>query len=149
MLLLSLDVVCSRSYIYIFFKSFSLFTVFNHFIYSNFRRPIVFFLLSETVRILILLFVLSLDLKILMFFLCVFEFWPVSSPSVELYLGILLDWVENLFFKALQRGAGPVAEWLSSSAPLQAAHCFVGSNPGRGHGTAHQATLRQCPTCHN
>ena len=46
-------------------------------------------------------------------------------------------------------GAGPVAEWLSSRAPLQAAQCFVGSNPGRGHGTAHQTTLRQRPTYHN
>ena len=46
-------------------------------------------------------------------------------------------------------GAGPVAEWLSSHAPLQAAQCFVGSNPGHEHGTAHQATLRQHPTCHN
>ena len=46
-------------------------------------------------------------------------------------------------------GAGPVAEWLSSRAPLQAAQCFVGSNPGRGHSTARQTTLRQRPTCHN
>ena len=46
-------------------------------------------------------------------------------------------------------GAGPVAEWLSSRAPLQAAQCFVGSNPGRGHGTTHQTTLRRHPTCHN
>ena len=46
-------------------------------------------------------------------------------------------------------GAGPVAEWLSSRSPLQAAQCFVGSNPGHGHGTAHQATLRQRSTCHN
>ena len=46
-------------------------------------------------------------------------------------------------------GAGPVAEWLSLRAPLQAAQCFVSSNPGRGHGTAHQTTLRQRPTCHN
>uniref|UniRef100_A0A9L0TR11 Ankyrin repeat and death domain containing 1B n=1 Tax=Equus caballus TaxID=9796 RepID=A0A9L0TR11_HORSE len=46
-------------------------------------------------------------------------------------------------------GAGPVAEWLGSRAPLQAAQCFVGSNPGRGHGTAHQTTLRRRPTCHN
>ena len=46
-------------------------------------------------------------------------------------------------------GAGPVAEWLSSRAPLQAAQCFVSSNPGRGHGTAHQTTLRQRPTCRN
>ena len=50
--------------------------------------------------------------------------------------------IENL-------GAGPVAEWLSSHAALQAAQCFVGSNPGRGHGTAHQIMLRQRPTCHN
>ena len=46
-------------------------------------------------------------------------------------------------------GAGPVAEWLSSCAPLQAAQCFIGSNPGHGHGTAHQSTLRQRPTWHN
>ena len=42
-----------------------------------------------------------------------------------------------------------MAEWLSSRAPLQAAQCFVGSNPGRGHGIAHQTMLRQRPTCHN
>ena len=30
-----------------------------------------------------------------------------------------------------------MAEWLSSRAPLQVAQCFVGSNPGRGHGAAH------------
>ena len=46
-------------------------------------------------------------------------------------------------------GAGPVAKWLSSHAPLQAAQCFVGSNPGRGHDTAHQTMLRRRPTCHN
>ena len=51
--------------------------------------------------------------------------------------------------KKHKKGAGPVAEWLSSRTPLQAAQCFVGSNPGRGHGTAHQTTLRQHPTCHN
>ena len=26
---------------------------------------------------------------------------------------------------------------------------FAGSDPGRGHGTTRQATLRCCPTCHN
>ena len=46
-------------------------------------------------------------------------------------------------------GAGPMAEWLSSRAPLQAAQCFVGSNPGRRHGTAHQTMLRRRPTCDN
>ena len=53
-------------------------------------------------------------------------------------------------FKNLcSQGAGPVAEWLSSRTPLQAAQCFIGSNAGRGHGTAHYTTLRQRPTCHN
>ena len=52
------------------------------------------------------------------------------------------------FYNAKQ-GAGPVAEWLSLRAPLQATQCFVGSNPGCGHGTVHQAMLRRHPTCHN
>ena len=46
-------------------------------------------------------------------------------------------------------GAGPVAQWLHSRAPLQAAQCFVSLNPGQGHSTAHQTTLRQRPICHN
>ena len=49
----------------------------------------------------------------------------------------------------MRQGAGPVAEWLSSSTPLQAAQGFVGSTPGHGHGTTHQATLGRCPTCHS
>ena len=53
------------------------------------------------------------------------------------------------FIKRILAGAGPVAEWLSLRAPLQAVQCFVGSNPGRGHDTAHQTTLRQRPTYHN
>ena len=55
----------------------------------------------------------------------------------------------NAFLRKGSPGAGPVAEWLSSRAPLQAAQRFVGSNPGRGHGTAHQAMLRQRPTYHS
>ena len=51
--------------------------------------------------------------------------------------------------KKEEQGAGPVAEWLSSRAPLQAAQCFLGLNPGCGRGTAHQTMLRQRPTCHN
>ena len=57
--------------------------------------------------------------------------------------------IKKMFLKQKKNGAGPVAEWLSSHTPLQAAQCFVGSNPRRGHGTAHQTTLRQRPTRHN
>ena len=60
--------------------------------------------------------------------------------------------IEGIGIEKIKRGkgrAGPVAEWLSLRAPLKAAQCFVGSNPGRGHGTAHRTTLRQRPTCHN
>ena len=54
-------------------------------------------------------------------------------------------------FQVLEKtwGAGPMAEWLSSRTLLQVAQCFVSLNPERGHGTAHQATLRWRPTCHN
>ena len=51
--------------------------------------------------------------------------------------------------KIIVSGGGAVAEWLSSRAPLQAAQCFVGSGPGRGHGTALQTTLRRRPACRN
>uniref|UniRef100_A0A8C4MMA4 STEAP family member 1 n=1 Tax=Equus asinus TaxID=9793 RepID=A0A8C4MMA4_EQUAS len=68
-----------------------------------------------------------------------------SLPSVS----NSLTWREFHYIQASFSGAGPVAEWLSSRTPLQAAQCFVGSNPGRGHGAAHQTTLRQRPTCHN
>ena len=59
-----------------------------------------------------------------------------------------IDKCDLVILKCLLR-AGPVAKWLSGWAPLQVAQCFVGSNPGRRHGTAHPATLRQRPTCHN
>ena len=57
--------------------------------------------------------------------------------------------IDDGFKDGQNLGTGPVAEWLSSWAPPQAAQCFVGSNPGCGHGTAHQTTLRQRPTCNN
>ena len=62
--------------------------------------------------------------------------------NIQGFLNIILRSARDI-------GAGPMAEWLSSHSLLQAAQCFVGSNPGHGHGTAHQTTLRQCPTCHN
>ena len=42
-----------------------------------------------------------------------------------------------------------MAEWLISHAPIWRPKDFAGSDPGCGHGTAHQATLRWRPTCHN
>ena len=55
-----------------------------------------------------------------------------------------------IYSKINQQGAaGPMAKWLSWRTPLQAGQCFIGSNPRRGHGTAHQTMLRQRPTCHN
>ena len=42
-----------------------------------------------------------------------------------------------------------MAEGLSSCTLLSAAWGFTHSDPGLGHGTAHQTTLRWRPTCHN
>ena len=41
-----------------------------------------------------------------------------------------------------------MAKWLGLCS-ASAAQGFAGWNPGRGRGTTHQATLRQCPTYHN
>ena len=49
---------------------------------------------------------------------------------------ISLHTQEVASLKSNNPGAGPVAEWLSLRAPLQAAQCSIGSDPGRGHGTA-------------
>ena len=65
------------------------------------------------------------------------------------FYGMYVNYISINLLKIVTQGVGPVAEWLSSSALLQAAQCFVGLNPGRGHGTAHQTTLRRRPTCHN
>ena len=69
--------------------------------------------------------------------------------NIALYLFIYFLGLGNHKLQLPSSGAGPVAEWLGSRAPLQAAQCFVALNPGRGHGTARQATLRRRPTCHN
>ena len=41
---------------------------------------------------------------------------------------------------------GQVVKFLRSASVAQG---FVGSDPGRGHGTARQVMLRRHPTCHN
>ena len=51
---------------------------------------------------------------------------------------------QNKFLGARPRGR--VVKLAHSAAAAQG---FSGSDPGGGHGTAHQATLRWCPTCHN
>ena len=44
------------------------------------------------------------------------------------------------------RPRGRVVKFACSTSEAQS---FVGSVPGRGDGTAHQATVRRRPTCHN
>ena len=44
------------------------------------------------------------------------------------------------------RTCGQVVKFVRSALVAQG---FTGSDPGRRHGTAHQAMLRRHPTCHN
>ena len=44
------------------------------------------------------------------------------------------------------RACGRVVKFACSASAAQG---FAGLDPGRGHGTAHQAMLRWRPTCHN
>ena len=56
--------------------------------------------------------------------------------------------IKNSFLKKGLWGwpCGRVVKFACSTAVAQG---FAGSDPGHGHGTAHQAVLRQHPTCHN
>ena len=76
------------------------------------------------------------------------------KSSIKIFTNLFFQKIKSeiidfVYLEGVSKGASPVAEWLSSHAPLQAAQCFVGSNPGHGHGSAHQALLRQRPTCPN
>ena len=63
---------------------------------------------------------------------------PVEmKESSRIGEGYIEDTNCDIYFIKNIWGAGPVAEWLSSCTPVQVAQCFVGSNPGCGHGTAH------------
>ena len=44
------------------------------------------------------------------------------------------------------RPRGQVVKFMRSASAAQG---FAGLDPGRGHGTAHQAMLRHHPTCHS
>ena len=61
-----------------------------------------------------------------------------TSAAQEKDLRILVQ----VHGKKISCRAGPMAEWLSSRAPASVGQGFAGSDPGRGLGTAHQATTR-------
>ena len=76
---------------------------------------------------------------------------PGSRPwllSLSQHPLILSSATYQLYFKTSSRGwpHGWVVKFTSSASAAQG---FTGSDPGQGHGTAHQAMLRQHPTCHN
>ena len=81
----------------------------------------------------------------------IFRMDPIRWDLPHYFIIVDTDGGLNLVdeIKSYWHWAGPVAEWLGLCAPLQVAQCFVGSNPGHGHGTAHQTTLRQRATCYN
>ena len=72
-----------------------------------------------------------------------------TNKPARIWIEVVLNLKINLGKINILMGAGPLAEWLGSRSPLRAAQCFVGSSPGRGHGTAHRATLGRRPTCRN
>ena len=55
----------------------------------------------------------------------------------------------NIGSKNRERGGRPHGQAVKFVRSALVARGFAGSDPGRGHGTAHQAMLRQHPICHN
>ena len=82
--------------------------------------------------------------------------WILETPKNMVNYKSKLFWIWDieltvcflLRFETGLRGRphGRVVKFTHSTAAAQG---FTGSNPGCGHGTAHQASLRQRPTCHN
>ena len=68
-----------------------------------------------------------------------------ERPSITfLSLGVhSVSWCSN---RSQGPSRGRVVKFTRSTVAAQG---FAGSDPGRGHGTAHQAMLRWRPTCHN
>ena len=64
------------------------------------------------------------------------EFQSLSRKATSLTLKVDLE----------RQPCGRVVKFARSA---WAAQGFIGLDPGRGHGTAHQAMLRWHPTCHN
>ena len=55
----------------------------------------------------------------------------------------------NVLNEEVKIGGWPCGQVVKFAHSTSAAQGFTGSDPGHGHGTAHQATLRRHPTCHN
>ena len=51
--------------------------------------------------------------------------------------------------KKIVQGGQPRGQVVGFARPASVAQGFAGLDAGRGHGTAHQAMLRQHLTCHN
>ena len=56
---------------------------------------------------------------------------------------------EFLLIKTLRDRGQPRGQVVKSTCSTLGAQGFAGLDPGCGRGTAHQAMLRRCPTCHN
>ncbi|XP_070448319.1 TM2 domain-containing protein 1 isoform X1 [Equus przewalskii] len=64
-------------------------------------------------------------------------------------IGSLIDFILISMQSTQMDGTGPVAEWLKFACSALVAQGFAGLDPGRGHGTTHQAVPRWHPTLHN
>ena len=63
----------------------------------------------------------------------------------DLYLPFALNILKNNFLKKHMKRGLPVEEWLNCLLHFHRPG-FLWFHPWRGHGTTHQAMLRQCPT---
>ena len=72
---------------------------------------------------------------------CIFPFQEDKFLDTELQQRLI-----TLKMLTWGRPRGQVVKFARSTSAAQG---FAGSDPERGHGTAHQAMLRWGPTCHN
>ena len=89
---------------------------------------------------------------VIIFFIGLITMWQWFAKCGLQITGVRWPWdsfrgsTRSKLFSYRGRSCGQVVKFACSASAAQG---FASLDPGRGHGTAHQATLRQRPTCHN
>ena len=87
-----------------------------------------------------------LDIALYLCLYCFGIYRGLTFLNIQICHFIVVSFLEKIIRKIIRAWPrGRVVKFMHSALVAQG---FAGSDPGRGHGTAHQSMLRWRPTCH-